>query len=221
MPTIKFRCPPGWGGVFPEPQPASKFMPDWIKHLPHDVPNDDRQFPTGTIRRCMPVHDMVTAGYIIPLPVALYAFANEEGESFNWRGDWKLIEQHGDQQAPPYATAFKLLNPWQIITPPGWSTMFLPPAHHLLPFQAHPGIVATDSYKNRINFPFKWLERPYDRVIEAGVPFVQVIPIKRSEWELSVSEATDKQEMEITKAGRRVNTHNHEYKKNHRAGVTE
>ena len=49
-----------------------------------------------------------------------------------------------------------------------------------------PGIVETDSY-HHVNFPSIW-HTTKDAVIERGTPFIQVIPFKRDEWNLDVSQ---------------------------------
>lgn len=59
-------------GVLPEykPVPASKSIPDWYKNLDSyvfkDKKPDGNGMTTGTIKRCMPVFDAITGGYIIP-----------------------------------------------------------------------------------------------------------------------------------------------------------
>ena len=48
----------------------------------------------------------------------------------------------------------KILNPWIITTPPGYSTLFVPPLNNSDDrFSIIAGIVDTDTFKNEINFP--------------------------------------------------------------------
>ena len=48
-----------------KPKPASKLLPAWFKSLPRVVPGQHRNEP-GTVKRCVPVLDAATQGYIIP-----------------------------------------------------------------------------------------------------------------------------------------------------------
>jgi len=215
---IKFRISERWRGVFPEPQPASEFYPIWLKNLSHDVEVEKPEFPTGTAKRCMPVHDVVSAGYIIPLPEALHVVWHEDGNyDFNWRGDYSLISTHSAEQAPPYAPIFKFNNPWSISTPEGYSCLIIQPAHHPeLPFEVLPAVVDTDAYHNYINFPFKWTALPYEDVLDEDVPMVQVIPFKRQEWKHSIGVLNDDEAKEVQVQADRIMAVNHGYKKDHR-----
>ena len=78
---------------------------------------------------------------------------------------------------------YKLLNPWHIQTPPGYSCLFLPPLNRENKyFSIIPGIVDTDEYQSIINFPIilkQVNDEPIDVTIWKGTPYVQVIPFKR------------------------------------------
>lgn len=52
--------------AIPHPIPAAKAMPEWFKVLGRDIPNQDKTH-AGTIKRCIPVLDAISQGYIIPL----------------------------------------------------------------------------------------------------------------------------------------------------------
>ena len=56
-------------------------------------------------------------------------------------------------------------------------------------FTVLPVIVETDSY-HHINFPSIW-HTTKDAIIERGTPFIQVIPFKRDEWNISVDEMNE------------------------------
>ena len=58
------------------PKPADKYVPDWYKNLESYIggekkPSGEGQ-TTGTVKRCMPVFDAVTGGYIIPTYVDIF-----------------------------------------------------------------------------------------------------------------------------------------------------
>jgi hypothetical protein len=82
--------------------------------------------------------------------------------------------------------AIKVLNPWKIKTPKGYSCLFIPPLNNSDDrFSIIPGIVDTDSYDLEINFPMYINGNIYDTLeteIKKGTPYVQIIPFKRDEW---------------------------------------
>ena len=52
-------------------------------------------------------------------------------------------------------TIHKIMNPWIIKTPPGYSCLFVPPLNNTDDrFSIISGIVDTDKFENEINFPF-------------------------------------------------------------------
>jgi hypothetical protein len=54
-----------------------------------------------------------------------------------------------------------------------------------------PGIVDTDTYKSPVNFPFVLRDPKTDGLIPAGTPLMQVIPIKRDEWQMEIGTQED------------------------------
>ncbi len=84
----------------------------------------------------------------------------------------------------------KILNPWFIKTPPGYSCLFVPPLNNCDDrFDIIPGIVDTDDWDLEINFPFVLNGDKYETletVIKRGTPYVQVIPFKRDSWEMKI-----------------------------------
>ena len=83
------------------------------------------------------------------------------------------------------ALIVKFINPWVIKTPPGYSTLFLPPLNNFeLPFQVLSGLVETDTYYRPVHVPTVCLMRPGQTVtLKRGTPIAQVVPIKREEWQ--------------------------------------
>lgn len=173
------------------PKPASKFVPDWYKNTSGFINKigAPRSLELGegpTIKKCLPIFDLLTAGYIIPLPADLYVSQRENVPYYQWPSI-KLVDMHPWQQAdkhPEYKGLDipKFLNPWSIKTPKGYSSLFIQPAHHDLPFYIFPAIVDTDTYNGNVNFPFILKDLNFTGTIEAGTPIAQVIPIKREKW---------------------------------------
>jgi hypothetical protein len=94
----------------------------------------------------------------------------------------------------------KILNPWIIKTPPGYSTLFVPPLNNSDDrFSIIPGIVDTDSFENEVNFPIVINGDKYeilDTIIERGTPYVQCIPFKRDNWKMEIKYMEDKKYLE-------------------------
>ena len=85
---------------------------------------------------------------------------------------------------------YKILNPWKITTPKGYSCLFVPPLNNADDrFSIIPGIVDTDTFPNEINFPIVINGDKYpilETTIKKGTPYVQIIPFKRDSWKMTV-----------------------------------
>ena len=83
---------------------------------------------------------------------------------------------------------YKILNPWKIKTPKGYSCLFVSPLNNSDDrFSIIPGIVDTDEFLNEINFPIIINGDKYpvlETTIKKGTPYVQVIPFKRESWKM-------------------------------------
>lgn len=177
-----------------EPQPAKKIIPEWYKVLDsymnkNKIPNGEGK-SQSTIKKCMPVFDAITAGYIIFSPVDVYVSKKDDAFWYEWPSENPLTF-HPIQQAPTHPASNgqdfpKWLNPWAIQTPKGYSTLFVPPLHRESPFTILEGIVDTDTYTNNVHFPFVITKLDFEGLIPAGTPIAQVIPFKRDKWEMKI-----------------------------------
>jgi hypothetical protein len=201
------------------PIPAKQNIPDWFKKLKH-VPE------YKTVKGCMPFLDSLTAGYILKMPQDFYIkhnFYNEEiqkNDSFfktaveldtslmfhkynlnlntatpqthpiKQLGECPLNKKNKDL---PY---YKILNPFKIKTPPGYSTLFVPPLNNRDDrFEIISGIVDTDTFTHEINFPIVINGDKYpnlETTIKRGTPYAQCIPFKRDEWKLEIKKEDKK-----------------------------
>lgn len=189
-PVIEFFCHPDLHGIYPEPKPASKYMPEWFKKVP--IRNEERDAfgaKSLTIKQCMPVLDAMTLGYIIPLVGDVSIKTNSDITKIDTQSppgmsliEFHNIKQLGEKTAPGFpAPPIKFINPWVIKTAPGWSTWILPLTNNFeMPFSCLSGLVDTDRYPKEINFPAIWHVPNYDDVLPAGTPLCVVVPIKRS-----------------------------------------
>jgi hypothetical protein len=92
---------------------------------------------------------------------------------------------------------YKILNPWKIKTPKGYSCLFLPPLNNSDDrFSIIPGIVDTDTFPNEINFPIVINGDKYpvlETTIKKGTPYVQIIPFKRDSWKMTLKPRKQKE----------------------------
>jgi len=187
--NITFTNVSGFDGL-EQPQPASKFIPDWYKNMESYIGGEKKPSGDGntlsTVKRCMPVFDAINAGYIITSPADVYVSIKDEQQYFEW-SSLNLINFHPIKQAPTHPAKNrhsypKWNNYWAIRTPKGYSTMFVEPMHRESVFAILPGIVDTDEYYAPVNFPFTVKDPEFEGLIPKGTPIAQVIPFKREEW---------------------------------------
>ena len=92
---------------------------------------------------------------------------------------------------------YKILNPWKIKTPKGYSCLFVPPLNNSDDrFSIMSGIVDTDTFPNEINFPFVINGDKYpvlETMIKRGTPYVQIIPFKRDSWKIKLKPRKQKE----------------------------
>ncbi|NBP58057.1 hypothetical protein EBU71_16285 [bacterium] len=183
-----------------KPVPADSIIPHWYKNLTSYVGGEKRTDgnagTTATAKRCMPMFDAISAGYIIFTHADLYIsqkFDEETGKDqpyYEW-ANFGALDFHPIHQLPAHpdnsgheVSYPKWINAWAIKTPPGYSTLFIPPIHRETPITALSGLVDTDTYSAPVNFPFVLKDPKMDGIIPAGTPIIQVIPIKRESWQM-------------------------------------
>lgn len=187
----------------PEPAPASKSIPKWYKDQPGSI-DDEKALPTGnmtsTIKRCMPIFDYMTAGYTIPLPCDFYIDATDP-EKITWSVPMPMksfsvdmvsfhsVEQYSNypiDKTKYHKDLFRILPFWAVGTPEGYSSLFMQPIHKdHTPLLAFGGMIDTDAFLSDGHLSFL-VEKDFKGIIKQGTPLVQVIPIKREEWEMEI-----------------------------------
>lgn len=183
------------------PIPAKKNIPDWYKNTDSFINSKTFRADNGagnqTIKKCIPVFDAMTAGYIIKTYVDIYVTLTDDDISYyNWPSyspiSFHPVEQaviHPDFNGNPYP---KWINPWSIKTEKGYSCMFIPPMHNPNNFfTIFPGIVDTDEYINPVNFPFVLNDPKFEGMIPAGTDICQVIPFKRNNFKMNIGKHKD------------------------------
>jgi hypothetical protein len=218
---IKFKKELDLVSDFYIPKPATSFLPDWYKNMPTYI--NIKEIPKKpTIKKCIPVFDAMTAGYIITTWTDIIVEIKEENgirfPYFHWSSSTpqtKPIEFHELEQVANYpfkqqiASAPKFMNAWSISTPPGYSCLFINPMHNTSKnFRILEGIVDTDKSTIAVNFPFILTNLEFEGLIPAGTPIAQVIPFKRDKWEHEIDfEFIDLNKKDVFKTIRSVFVH--------------
>jgi hypothetical protein len=181
-------------GVLEKPKPASEYIPEWYKKAKSYTSPDGKKAPTldgtpmATVKRCMPLWDLMTAGYIIETPYDIYVRQTPEGPYFQWGEMQAIAFQTMEQfQNHPYSRdinyAVRIVHPWSIKTPKGWSILICEPQHQEpTPIITANGIVDTDNFSLPFNMFLKLRDPNFEGMIPAGTPFAQIIPFKRENW---------------------------------------
>ena len=164
--------------------------------MPHKAYSAIHQMDVPTMKKCPPVIDAMTYGFLLPLVSDLKI---ENGE-FSWDRDVpgggvtnfprSPIGYHDNVQCtgtPLFDDdrfIIKFNNFWTIETPAGYSLLFTHPLNRTdLPFTTITGLVDTDTYTNNlINIPARWHDTEFSGVLPKGTPVAQCIPIKREKW---------------------------------------
>jgi hypothetical protein len=192
------------------PTPIKLNIPEWYKKLGHSVSN-------MTVKGCMPFLDTLTSGYLLKMPQDFHVRHNVENhhglkdsfQAFGLHNMSRLLfekninlntgsDVHFVSQidGSPYVKKnknlpfYKILNPWKIKTPKGYSCLFVPPLNNTDDrFSIIPGIVDTDTFPNYVNFPIVINGDKYpilETIIKKSTPYVQIIPFKRDSWKMKI-----------------------------------
>jgi hypothetical protein len=195
------------------PVPTKVNIPTWYKDLKHAI-----ELPT--IKGCVPFLETLTTGYLLKIPQDIKIYFNVINPQTNQPDVFLKINnrtsgeiamayglnfiQPGELGHPPRQlegcpyintnknlSFVKIINPWIIKTPPGYSCLFLPPLNNTDDrFFIIPGIVHTDQFPVEVNFPIVINGDKYptlETVLERGTPYVQVIPFKRESWKMKIT----------------------------------
>jgi hypothetical protein len=191
--------------LFP-PEPASNNLPDWYKEADSyfgkvKKPSNEGE-TTATIKKCMPIFDAMSAGYILFTGVDIYVHQNNGETNYSWASQPALDFHHPAQAlGHPQTYAMKNIprweNPWIITTPKGYSTLFTQPFHRESPIRTFEAVVDTDSYYHPVEIPFTLADPTWEGLIPAGTPIVQVIPFKRESYKMEVVELDKRKANEV------------------------
>ena len=190
------------------PQPAKQHLPAWFKEMDsyiNGAPDTAswRMLTEGgspfTVKRCVPVQDYLTSGYVIRTCVDIMLSRNTatDPEDTKWflptgAEMGSLFGMHPHGQCPVKFEGknrhyIKIMSPWIIKTPPGYSTLFYQPFYLMeRRFVLLPAIVDTDTYDHSIGFPGYMTDAEIDVTLPAGTPLMIALPFKRDDWQARV-----------------------------------
>jgi hypothetical protein len=194
--TLKFRCPAELKGKIPAPIPATSGLPDWLKAMPAQAYSAVNRREDNTIKRCAPVVDAMTSGFLLPLICDLriengaMSWDNElpPGSAVDFPRSPISFHDEGQVAGTPLFERDRFLikfnNLWCIEAPEGYAVFFTHPVNRFdLPFTTLSGLVDCDRYQdNWIHFPAHWHDLNVNGVLPRGTPIVQCIPVKREKW---------------------------------------
>jgi hypothetical protein len=196
--ALTFRFPAELENLLPRPIPAVLGLPEWYKALPPKAFNTTLGDETQTLKKCPPVIDAMTYGFLIPLPIDLTV----QGGEFSWHfdppkgyaGDYPQspISFHDPSQVAgtPFfeedCFIIKFNNFWIIEAPPGYAVLFTHPVNRPdLPFTTLTGLVDCDTFHDSpIHFPARWHDTAFNGVLPKGTPIAQCLPVKRESWNI-------------------------------------
>src|SRR3984893_13155064 len=193
---VKFRCPPEYEGLIPQPVPAVLGLPDWYKAMPQQSFNPMTHKEDFTVKKCPPFIDAMTYGFLVPLAIDLevrdceFSWNFQVPEGFVSEYSHSPIDFHDPSQVAgtPFCEddrfIIKFNNFWTIEAPTGYSLLFTHPVNRTdLPFTTLTGLVDCDTFYNSpLNFPARWHDTGFNGVLPKGTPVAQCLPVKRESW---------------------------------------
>lgn len=188
-----------------EPTPAVRNMPQWYKNQPSYSGNEEEYlkngFSSSTIKRCMPIFDAMSSGYMLYFPCDIYIDTTNDENVINWSVPQNLkymkrdlVSTHTPEQVSAYPIdkdkyhkqVFRVLPFWAVGTDAGYSCMFIQPIHRdPLPFKLFSGVIDTDKFVSDGHLSML-IEKGFKGVIEKGTPLAQVIPFKRDAFQMEL-----------------------------------
>lgn len=177
------------------PSPAIREIPKWYKDSTSFFDSNTMQFvgndsaPSGTIKSCMPVLDLMTTGWIQKTWCDIYFEVKNGSLSYRYSSGPNPIEVrdikslgHLDIPEEYEKISFVWKRPWFIKTPANYSTIYTHPFYRTdLPFTSMSAIIDSDNYYANGKVAF-FLRKGFSGLIPAGTPMYQIIPFKKDNW---------------------------------------
>ena len=200
----------------PVPASSPKEIPEWWNKMAsyggyNGSPEGERIISTdsggdnATIKRCIPVLDSMTMGYLIKTDSEIYiepqkAPAIDFSDNSNPAAP-NLIKatfprERGNITVHDYGQAYthpvtqkakqvlqKVFTPWHVMVPDGHSVIMLNQLNNPSPYwEAVSGVMDADAFYPRINMMVAMNDPEFKGIIPAGATLCQIIPFKREGW---------------------------------------
>lgn len=177
-----------------QPVPIKRTIPDWYKHAETDYQVGGVGEKQPGLKRCMPYVDIMLSGYALVFPVDVHVSHDKDGNIvFEYdktvAGEFlaERPKEMGHTMPRPAGFAPNHLvytGLWGWKTPRGYSTLVTHPFNRVdLPFHTISAFMDSDEFHAAGNIPF-FINASFEGVIEAGTPFAQIIPVKRTSWKM-------------------------------------
>lgn len=207
---IFFSTSPGVADLFPV-MPAVNHRPNWTHNVKESFKQTHREAKGDRfthLYRCPGIIDIMKMGFIVTLPWDVMIETNGDGKSFKWTlpstdlqhvMNSQFVSAHNDQATgflphKPYSlkTIIKLNTPWYIVAPKNLKFLVIPVAYsEENDFEAMPGIL-DPGISAEINFQIRWNRLQGSKVLKAGTPMCQLIPISEKSFDYEVRDANEK-----------------------------
>jgi hypothetical protein len=186
------------------PLPASRYIPEWYRKQPGSI-NDDASIVSGTltstVKRCMPIFDAMTIGYMFVAPCDIFIDATDPEKlvksvpaaiKMGYSSD--TFATHAPEQYSHFPIDSSIYHKellrintfWSAGTERGTSSIIMQPIHQdVSSLMAITGLVDTDKMITDGHFSFL-VKKGFKGVIKQGTPLAQIIPFERSVWQSEV-----------------------------------
>lgn len=175
------------------PLPASKVIPEWYKDIPpllDKVPGYLLHDEIGSIKKCLPVLDYLTSGYVIRNTYQTKLIQSQDNQFSGFKSYSAKSDHIGGSPHHQCPITFnnkkhhyvKIHQPWLVKTPPGYSSLVFQP-HYFFnkDYEILPAIVDTDKHPEAIALVA--VLHTDSVTIDPGDPLVVVFPFKRENWQ--------------------------------------
>jgi hypothetical protein len=196
---------------YPAPVPAASAIPEWWRKtksygaFKSYSKTDEKEInvnsgaDNATIKRCVPVLDSMSMGYLVLTPADMYVepkHVHTTGNKDEPTQDFSMvyprrherIDHHpwGQASKHPYATQqplAKVFVPWRVALPEGYSLIMTEPLNNPSPhWSVVSGVMDSDVFFPRLNFMISMKEEKFTGIVPMETPIAQLIPFKREKW---------------------------------------
>jgi hypothetical protein len=184
-----------------KPSPIVKHMPDWFREADRFAkdPSTDEYYvgpdkgKIPTWKACPALFDVMSTGYTLSTPCNIDFFINGAGNIDAKVEDPKYQDFCTPRYPMPqfkhpagfYEHHFAWAPQWAVGLPKGYSALYVSPLNRYdLPFMTVSGIIDNDNVNLPGSMPF-FVRDGFVGRIEAGTPYMQIIPFLREDWKSS------------------------------------